>query len=252
MDNLQIVILAGGYGKRMKSNIPKVCHKINGKPMISIILESIYNISLISPIVVTNKDTNDEITNCIEKNNKNLNFETFIQNDPNGTGDAIMQLSKYICNSSSKNVLICPGDCPTITNKTLQNMVRYHIEHNCDLTLSVTKIENPHGYGRIVKDTFGNIEDIIEEKDCDDEQKSIKIVNSGIYIFNIDKLCSLCNLIGNNNNSGEYYITSLVNIFYNNKLSIKEFLIDNKENANVNTQENLLDVSKSMSKYIEE
>jgi bifunctional N-acetylglucosamine-1-phosphate-uridyltransferase/glucosamine-1-phosphate-acetyltransferase GlmU-like protein len=217
--SLVTIIMAGGLGKRMNSDVPKVLHKVNDYPMIYYVIKRAIEMNSKDILIVVGKYQN-EIENNVKKyftskelvNIHFINQPEIIENGiekVGGTGHAIKCCLPYLVNNnldSSSNILILSGDVPLLSLKTLQKL--------CVLqnTLLITQLENPTGCGRIFFNQNNQIEKIVEEKDCDELQKKNKYVNCGIYYVNFITLVDCIPLIQNKNKSGEYYLTDLIEI----------------------------------------
>jgi UDP-N-acetylglucosamine diphosphorylase/glucosamine-1-phosphate N-acetyltransferase len=246
--DIVVVIMAGGLGKRMNSNIPKVLHKIKGVSMISRILHNVTMLSCInreiqikSIMVVVGKYKN-EIKQSIE-NETDIYIDTSIieyvdQPEALGTGNAIQCCNSNLLKNPNTNVLILSGDVPLLSSHTMEKMV-------IDSTIckiAVTRLENPYGYGRIV--TQNNCFDkIIEEKDCTEEEKQIQLVNGGVYCIQSSILCKYMFDLTNANANSEYYLTDIVEIIKRNEaIDIELYEVSSEkqiEIMGVNTVEQL-------------
>ena len=237
MKDLLIIVMAGGLGKRMNSDIPKVLHKVGEEPMLVKILNTAKSMNSKKIMVVVGK-----YRDIIEKTLKQyISLDNIIfvnQSVSNGTGGAIMSCRDKLENYKNYNVLVLSGDVPLISNKTLSNSLK-------DLSsckIVVTESDNPHGLGRIVlrKNKFIKI---VEEKDCNNEQKKINLTNTGIYAFNSDILYKYLPLIDNKNAQNEYYLTDIIEIIKVNENTDIEMYEIKKENQyellGVNTKEQL-------------
>ena len=152
-----------------------------------------------------------------------------------GTGHAVLQTSELLKNKKG-HILILYGDVPNIKASTLQPIIDDHILTNRDLTLITAEIDDPAGYGRIIRDKNGSLLKIVEEKDCNDYEKKIKEWNPGIYIFKIPEVFEVLNNISTNNASKEYYLTDAIGIAQQSNMQIKAIKIaDSNEVIGVNT-----------------
>ena len=239
--NLVITIMAAGEGKRMNSSIPKVLHLFNDVPMLVRIINEANKLNPSKIIIITGKY--DELIKETLKLYLNSKFDnlTFVQQkNPNGTGDAINStLHLY---NENENVLILNGDTPLISYNLLHNFIKL----NYDALLLVAELNNPYGYGRILYNNENDFLAIKEEKDANEEEKKIKIVNVGIYYFTSEVLQKYIPLIDNKNVQNEYYLTDIVKIIKTNStIIIKTHLIEEElkyQILGVNTQEELLDL----------
>lgn len=224
MDHI-VLILAAGEGKRMKSELPKVLHIVKGKPMIIHVIETAYSTNPKKIVVIVGKHY-QSIKKCIESYNIQ-NIEYVFQKDPLGTGHAIMSCNYLFLPNYNSKFLILSGDVPFIKKNTIEELL---ISHN-NVSIIVTNLINPSGYGRIIKDYDNNFIKIIEEKDCNDIEKNITTINSGIYLFNSILLDKYLNKINNNNANNEYYLTDIFKIIKDNEINIKFNLLElNLEN----------------------
>ena len=234
--------MAGGLGKRMESKIPKVLHMINDKPMIVHIIEKAIKISPEKIFVVGGKFL--PIIEYAIYIYKLTSYVTFVkQEEPLGTGHAIQCCKPFLEKYPNTNTLILSGDVPLIEINTLKILLNVN---KCVKVLTA-ELENPFGYGRIIEnnDVF---EKILEEKDCNDEEKNIKKINSGIYCFKTPVLCKYIMDIKNENKQKEYYLTDIIEIIKNNENTYIEQYVLPEHSSNqilgVNTKEQLLEISK--------
>lgn len=255
-EKLVITIMAAGEGKRMNSDIPKVLHHFKGIPMlIRIILESL-KINPSKIIIITGKYDelikstvftyfNNDKNNKYNKNNNDcINKLTFVkQVIPNGTGDAIKSVLGYY--NDDEKVLILNGDMPLIKSDLLRKFIDF------ESNLLIAQLDNPFGYGRIIKDENNKFIAIREQKDCNTEEKEIKEVNVGIYLFNGNILKKYIPMIENNNAQKEYYLTDIIEILRTNEnqMEIKTYLINRDDTymiCGVNTKEELEELEKKI------
>ena len=211
-----ITILAAGKGTRMGSDIPKVLHTVKNQAMIDYVLDTAFmlNPKKIFPIVGFKKD---EVINHINDSgylNENI-LEYVEQKEQLGTGHAVLQLESKLANKVG-HLLVLSGDVPNIQYQSLLPIVNNHIENNIDATIITAIVENPKGYGRIVRNKSGKFIKMVEHKDCNDEEKLIKEMNSGIYIFKISQLFKNLKKISYNNSSNEYYLTDIIELINKN------------------------------------
>ena len=209
---LTTIIMAGGLGKRMNSDIPKVLHLVKGKPMLCYVLEKALEVGSEHILIVVGK-YKAQIQKKIAKYFSVYEYFkfTFIdQENPLGTGHAILCCLPFFhekqIDPKNSHVLILSGDVPLIEKDTIQQLLQ---KPNAIL---ITKLENPFGCGRIVfRENY--IDKIIEEKDCKtEEERNIKFVNAGIYHFTLDVLFNSVPKIENKNANQEYYLTDIVEI----------------------------------------
>ena len=236
MDNkLRIVILAAGKGTRMNSDLPKVLHKLHGKALVDYVLDESEFLKPIESILVVGFKKEQVIS--YTNNRSNLKYVT--QREQLGTGHAVLQAEELLKNKKG-HILILYGDVPNIKASTLQPIVDDHIINDRDLTLITAEIDNPTGYGRILRDKNGSLLKIVEEKDCSDDEKMIKEWNPGIYIFKTPQVFEILNKIKTNNASKEYYLTDAIGLAQQSNMQIKAIKIANSDEVlGINTTEQL-------------
>jgi len=231
-----VIILAGGLGKRMNSDLPKVLHCVGNVPMIVRIIREANKMDPNRILIVVGKYR--EIIENVIQNSPNIPYEKIIyvdQSIPKGTGHAIMCCLRYI--QPQQPILILSGDIPLIQTDTMRRMMG-GLNDFCIMT---TMMETPTGYGRLIKDS-NNQYCIIEETDCNDIERECKAVNCGIYSTYGRILIDYLWLITNNNSKGEYYLTDLVGALRDHNISaqICEISEENKhEVITVNTETEL-------------
>jgi len=209
-NQLHIGILAAGKGSRMESELPKVLHQLNGKSLIDYVLDTASELNPDSITLVVGFQK-DRVKNHIQNNNVNY----VSQEEQLGTGHAALQLENQLENQSG-HLLILYGDAPNIKSSTLSPIINEHIEENRNATLITATLNDPTGYGRIIRNQDGDLLKIVEEKDCTPDEKKIKEWNPGIYIFKIPQLFSELKRIKSNNASNEYYLTDVIELIKEN------------------------------------
>ncbi len=199
------VILAGGQGKRMKADMPKPLFRVLGEPMLHWVITACESAD-ISDICVVKGFKGEMIDEYLGKK-----YTTVLQAERLGTGHAVQQAIPFLENDKSGNTLVLCGDAPFIDEATIKNALAAHEEQGNAVTVITAELENPFGYGRIIRSAKG-ISGIVEQKDATDEQKAVKEVNSGAYWFRTADLVELLGKLTNNNAQNEYYLTDTVSI----------------------------------------
>jgi UDP-N-acetylglucosamine diphosphorylase/glucosamine-1-phosphate N-acetyltransferase len=240
------IIMAGGLGKRMNSDLPKVLHKIAGIPMICHILLKLklivqfYNLEKVMIVVGKYRQIIEETISRLQ----NLPEIQYIEQiEPMGTGHAIQCCRSELLKHQNMNVLILSGDVPLISLSLMLKMVK---KLNT-IRIAVTCLENSTGYGRIVEQD-GKFDKIVEENDCDTVQKTIQKVNCGLYAVDCNTLCRYLPYLKNNNSQNEYYLTDIIEIIKTQeKLDIEMYEIrkeSHHEIMGVNTPQQLKELEK--------
>jgi len=202
--DLQVCVLAAGKGKRMRSNKPKVLHKVLGRAMIDYVLHTVESLRPKGIAVVTGHAS--EMVQAHVGQPQNL--EWVIQDKQLGTGHAVRQCEEVI--SDVRDVLIVCGDTPLLCSETLAKLVAEHRDRDAVVTVLTAEVDDPSGYGRIIRDKAGLVVGIAEEKDATEAQRLMREVNSGIYCVRHDVLFDLLNKLGNRNAQEEYYLPDIV------------------------------------------
>ncbi len=240
---LSVAILAAGKGTRMESALPKVLHKISGKSLLQRVIDSCVELKPDQIFVITGHKSN-EVQNSIPKDKK-IHF--VIQEPQLGTGHAIQILCREV-KKHEGNLLVLSGDVPLIKPTTLKRLVFLHDSKNAHVSLITTKKKNPHGYGRVfLKGDF--IERIVEEKDCNNQERENLLINAGIYCFNWNNLSKIINNLQSNNNQKEIYLTDTVALL-KNSLSLE--VEDNGELQGINNRIQLSKCEENIQNSIKE
>lgn len=198
MERLKSIILAAGEGTRMKSNLPKVLHKILGKSMVEHVICASKEAGA-QEICVVIGHKGESVKNAIG------DFVTYaLQAEQLGTGHAVMQADAFI--EEEGDVLILFGDTPLITGKTLSSLIGFHRQEKNAVTVLSAIVEDPTGYGRIIRDQSGTFMKSVEHKDASGEERSVREINSGMYCFRARELKQALKEITNHNAQGEYYL----------------------------------------------
>ena len=206
MDRTCALVLAAGDGKRMKSRHPKVLCEVLFKPMLSWVIDSCRAAEIEQLCVVVAPDA-DEVLAVLPEG-----CRTAEQAEKLGTGHAVMMASEFLEEHRGDSVLVLCGDAPFVDADTIRGALAEHREHGHDLTVVAARLEDPTGYGRIIRDENGGLRAIVEQRDADEKTRLIQEVNSGIYWFEAEFLLDALNKLGTDNAQGEYYLTDTVGI----------------------------------------
>ncbi|MGL5988568.1 bifunctional UDP-N-acetylglucosamine diphosphorylase/glucosamine-1-phosphate N-acetyltransferase GlmU [Cetobacterium sp.] len=226
--SLKTLILAAGKGTRMKSELPKVLHKVCGVPMVQKIVDTCSKIGSIENILILGHKK-EEVLKLFQ------NSEYVVQNEQLGTGHAVIQAKEKLKGFNGTVMILC-GDTPLLREETLKKLYNYHKSTEATTTILTSIYQNPFGYGRIVKKS-GEVVGVIEEKEATDEIKAIKEVNAGVYCFEVKELLSALEKIDNKNEKGEYYLTDVISINVKAGKKVEAFLLeDNDEILGINSK----------------
>jgi bifunctional UDP-N-acetylglucosamine pyrophosphorylase/glucosamine-1-phosphate N-acetyltransferase len=204
VNNLVVVILAAGEGTRMKSKLPKVLHPLGGTPMIRYVLDTALGLNSPRVMVVVGHQADE-----VQQEIKDYPVEFVLQPEQLGTGDAVKRVKQQLGDFEG-NVLILNGDTPLLSQETLASLVHQH--GRCPVTMLTTTLDDPTGYGRIIRDAYGDVRGIVEEKDASPAQKMVKEICSGIYCFESKVLFETLEEITPDNAQAEYYLTDVIGI----------------------------------------
>ncbi|MFP4589521.1 MAG: NTP transferase domain-containing protein [Candidatus Acetothermia bacterium] len=235
MDDIDAVVLAAGKGTRMSSSIPKVLHRLEGKPILEHLLVTLQSLRCGPPIVVVGYGAQTVKTSVPES----LEVRYVLQNRQLGTGHALLQTKGE---AESKNLLVIPGDVPLVTHSTLKAFVENSLERRSDLAVLTTRLDDPTGYGRIIRDKKGDLTAVVEERDATTAQKEIQEINTGIFLLkNTEHLWQELSHLDTDNDQGELYLTDLVERFRLKNRSVTAILKGEVEEfLGINTRRDLV------------
>lgn len=205
-----VIILAGGQGKRMKSDKPKSLCSVLGEPMLEWVISACEDAG-VKDICVVKGFMGEYIEQYLASRNGEASITTVEQKDRLGTGHAVMQAADYLRQRNGGNTLVLCGDAPFIDKDTISGALALHKAESCGVTVVTSKIDDPYGYGRVIR-TENGISGIVEHKDCTVEQLEINEINSGCYWFETQALLDVLGDIKPNNAQGEYYLTDCVEL----------------------------------------
>ncbi|NLK86693.1 MAG: NTP transferase domain-containing protein [Clostridiaceae bacterium] len=204
MINVTALILAAGEGKRMKSDKAKVLHQVCGKAMIEWVYEAARNAGIGRCVAVVGHKAEQVMEYMGDK------VEYVLQQQRLGTGHAVMQARSYM--DKAGYILILYGDAPLISTKTIKESINYLTCERLHAVVISADVDDPAGYGRIVRDSSGGFKKIVEHRDADETERAIREINSGMYIFSSAELAEALDLLRSDNDQGEYYLTDTLEI----------------------------------------
>lgn len=244
------IILAAGKGTRMRSNYPKVLHQVLGKPMLARVLKAVEGANIEQNYVVVGHGA-DLVKKALDDRSKIV-----LQEQQLGTGHAVLTalevLKEDINDFEDATILVTCGDTPLIRSECLSEMLEKHVNEKNAVTVMTTVVDQPKGYGRIIRDNEA-ITAIVEEKDASAEQKKVSEINVGTYCFNMGFLVSQISKLNTNNAQGEFYLTDLLRIAYDSDLNTAAYILENaEESLGVNNRLQLAQAEKLLQKRINE
>ncbi len=228
------LILAAGKGTRMKSGLCKVLHRVAGRPMMAYVLDTVKETGISKLSVIVGHQ-------AVEV--KQLFSETgidFVLQEPQlGTGHAVSVAAESLGSHHGPVLVLC-ADIPLLRSETLSKFMRYHEENKSRLTVMTTRVENPLGYGRIIRQSEDLISRIVEERDATDEERTINEINTGVYLVDCKLLFDLVGLLENDNAQGEYYLTDIIGEAVARFIPVHAFVLgDSSEALGINTRSEL-------------
>ncbi len=238
MSALAAIILAAGKGTRMKSERAKVTFPIAEKPMVQRVVDTALamNCERICLVVGYLKET---VISCLEEDDR---LEFVEQKEQLGTGHAV-SITEDLFKDSEQDILILCGDVPLLTPQTVTRIYQEHLSTHAACTVLTAFLDDPGKYGRMLRDANGKLYGIVEYKDASTEQRQIKEWNTGIYCFNSKELFRALKSTSNQNQQGEYYLTDVLGILYNEGKTISSVVLEDlMEVSGVNSQEQLAEL----------
>lgn len=237
---MEAIVLAAGKGTRMCSELPKVLHPVFGKPVLGYVLEALAGAGIKKPYVVVGYKA-EEVRSFL----KPFGAIAVLQREQKGTGHAVM-MAKAALKNAQGPVLIWPGDMPLVKRETLADFFAAHKKSRAHVSVLSCVQEVPAGYGRIVREE-GHFEAIREELDATPEERAIREVNTGIYLFDKKVLFEALEKIGQDNQKGEYYLTDTIEILRREGYCVEAFsLASAEEGQGINAQKDLATVTKKI------
>lgn len=238
--DIAIVLLTAGQGTRMKSAHPKVLHNLCGKPMISYIAEAAAAVKPKVFVTVVSPAASASVAGELPAKAKIV-----VQEEALGTGHAA-QTAEPALKGFSGTVLVLCGDTPLITGETLKELVKAHKSRQAAATVLTAKVDDPHGYGRIIRGN-GGVKRIVEERDVSSTEAVIREVNTGTYCFDAEKLFSVLHMLEPDNSQKELYLTDVIEIFFNQNEKVVAFQVeDSMETLGINSRAQLADAEMIM------
>lgn len=209
------IVLAAGEGTRMRSNRPKPLHLLCGRAMLLYVLDALSAVSTGRVVVVVGHGA-ERVTKAVQEESPDVLLDFVEQHVQRGTGDAVsVGLTGFPDDDlDDGDVLVLPGDTPLLRADTVARLVAHHRETDAACTLLTARVDDPHGYGRVVRGKDDRVGRIVEEADATDEERAIDEVNTSIYCFRRSLLAPALRRLSPENVQGEYYLTDVVEVLY--------------------------------------
>lgn len=244
MKNRFAVLLAAGQGTRMKSKLYKVLHPILKQPMIHYVLDALAPVGVSETVTVVGHGA-DQVKSSIGNRS---NF--VVQEEQLGTAHAVLQTEELLKNKQGTTIVVC-GDTPLITSETYNKLFEHHENEQAKATILTTKVDNPSGYGRVIRNETYDVEKIVEHKDANNEELAINEINTGTYCFDNEALFEALLQVDNNNVQNEYYLPDVVEILKNQGEKVSAYITeDAEETIGINDRAALSEAEMVMKKRI--
>ena len=241
------IILAAGVSKRMNTQLPKVLHEVCGRPMLSYVLDACRQVDVTKIYVVVgygNEQVKEQFSDASD-------IVWVHQEEQLGTAHAVLCCKEHLRDFEGETLILC-GDGPLIRAATLQTLIKKHQASQSAATLATAILDEPAGYGRIIRDVYGNIQGIVEDSDCTTEQLAIKEVNPSYYLFNNKILLEAVQRVKPNNVKQEYYLTdALSGIIQTGHKVTAVTAVRTEEAKGVNSRIELAEANKIMQRRIQ-
>ncbi len=238
-DKRAAIVLAAGKGKRMKSDLPKVLHEINGRPMIKMVLDTLGDLDFDRIVVVIGHEGE-----MVQEALGDYDVRFAWQREQLGTGHAV-RMTEEIMGDFDGTTLVAAGDVPFLSAGSINRLLETHRSLNAAATCLSAVFDDPTGYGRIVRDGDSDIlKEIIEHKDASEAVRAIREINSGTFCFDNKELFAALHQVGKDNAQGEYYLTDTIKIMHDKGLRVAVTAVDNPDEVlGVNSVDQLAEVA---------
>lgn len=224
MANRFAVVLAAGQGTRMKSKLYKVLHPVAGKPMVQHVTDQLNQLELSQIITVVGFGAETVQEQLGDSS------EYVIQKEQLGTGHAVLQAGDHLSGKKGTTVVVC-GDTPLLTSDTLEALLSHHEQKQAKATVLTAHAEDPHGYGRVLRDERGDVKRIVEQKDASPEEAKVQEINTGTYCFDNEMLFEALSSVSNDNAQGEYYLPDVMEILQKEGESVSAYQMEDLREA---------------------
>ncbi len=228
------VILAAGKGTRMSTDLPKVLHEIEGRPMVAYVIDAVRELCEERILLVVGYRAKDVV-----KKLGGMGVAFVLQEEQLGTGHAVSQCEEALAGFDG-TVIVLNGDVPCLRAATIRRFCDFHAEEGAAATVLTAEVEDPTGYGRILRDAAGALVEIVEEKDADGGTRKIREINSGLFCFDKAKLFDGLASTSRENAQNEYYLTEIIGVLKGKGERVGAYCVaDAWEVAGINTDDEL-------------
>jgi bifunctional UDP-N-acetylglucosamine pyrophosphorylase/glucosamine-1-phosphate N-acetyltransferase len=239
LKSIAAVIMAAGKGTRMKSELPKVLHKLGEKPMVEYVVEAARAAEAERILLVIGHKW-EQAKEAL----KHLPVEFVLQSEQLGTGHAVLQTEELLADFEG-DVLVLSGDVPLLRANTVERLLGEHRQKEASATVLTAILDDPSGYGRVVRDERGLVKEIVEEKDADADQKRIREINTGTFCFDRFSLFSALSMLSNDNEQGEYYLPDTLKLLREEGLPVWAVVVaDPRETLGINSEQELREMER--------
>jgi len=237
------IILAAGKGTRMGSDLPKVIHPVGDRPMVSIVVEACATVSC-SPIVAVVGHGREHVKRALEGASGDVRFA--LQAEQLGTGHAVLAAESELGDvSPDADVLVLCGDGPLIRDETIRTLLDTHRSTNAAATLATAVVDDPTGYGRVIRDEQGRFARIVEQKNANSDELAIREINPSYYCFKLGPLMDALRNVERNPKTGEYYLTDVPALLLANGARVEVVeAVPAEDVLSINTPEQLAEVDR--------
>ena len=234
---LNVLVMAAGLGTRMKSKRAKVLHELGARPAIAYVVRTAQALDPKTILVIVGHQAEEVEQAVLAEVGELASFA--VQAKQRGTGDAVESARSQL-GSSDSLLLVLSGDVPLIRAETLEKLIEHHVSTNAACSILAVRLDNPAGYGRIIRDEQGQFQKIVEQKDASEEERLVREINSGIYCFESNDLFDALQRIEPKNQQGEYYLTDVAEILLSAGRKVEVFThSDPREVSGINTRAEL-------------
>ncbi len=237
---LSVIVMAAGKGTRMKSDLPKVLHRANGRPLVEYVLDTALSLEPEKIVVIVGHQAE-----LVKEATSRYRIYTALQEPQLGTGHAVMQ-TEALLKDFIGEVLILSGDAPLVSAETLHDLIAFHRSSHAAATVLTAELNEPTGYGRVIREfNSDSVLKIVEQKDASEKELAVREINSGVYVFDTRTLFEALGQINTNNAQQEYYLTDVFGICFQCGHKVCAFKTGNPDEIlGINTPEQLVEAER--------